>query len=1401
MSPDTWLESLFVVSLGWAIVHSLWQVLAITLVLVAGLPALRRHGPQVTSVVCCLALCLSLSLLVMTFVMCLSTAKPNEASRGFVTQQPPLETTPVLSGQQIGVTFEIGAAERPIIELESEGQQSKLPIPISDNVNAFIAEATTAPPSNNLGPRHAWFPLIVASWFVGVLLLSIWNCAAWFAAKRLTRTAILPVTAHIEQAVARMAFDLGLRRSVRVLQSMIVKSPVVIGAWKPVILLPVSLILELPPDQVEALLAHELAHVLRQDYLINLLQTTIETLLFYHPGVWWISRQVRIEREHCCDDLALRLTEDRTVYAKALAAVAGVRTPTIMPAASGGLLVERLQRILGVARPEPAHPARWMAGLTLLLLCGIVTGVCLQPERTAVADSQVSQSDSTSDESKPDDEEDAVAGLNDLDAYQGAQSMSMHLDFPTDAGPLQELIEPQATTTGAMRVRVVGPDGNPLPNSKLHASIWTDEKGFGNHGYETDNEGVCIIRLPKTLTILRVWVSQEGHCPLFIEWWPKERPDEQQIPAEFTFSMEKGTTIAGFIKNSDGQPVANARIQVHFELEANENKHQYRYNGALADGESPEIDQVNGPRFTDDQGRWTLDNVPAETNAKINLFLTHPDYISDQHWGGIQNKQKITLEALRNQTATITLERGTSVTGRVLDPAGQPVANAVVIWGEDPVMQPGRQEVRSDADGRYRIPAFPPGRIRVTVVAKDWMPDSRIIAVRPGMPDYDISLKQGKPLKVQAVDSTGKPLSDVDVEIERWRQSKALYNSNRSEALDLQIPNKTDGQGVFVWDWAPDDGVSYVFYKEGYSPTSQTLVAGDASPKTIVLRNSAPRATTISGIVRDATTGTRIDRFLMIPVDHFDEHSSLLERTNARAFTAGQFAYSLFRNDIKVDLQIEAPGYRVFRTSGRYRLGDKSDVLDVQLEPIGKYTGRVISPEGNPVKAANAFIGTASQEIKIHNLDQRIRAEEQNYVVRSDSAGGFEIVPQRDDYSIVVIANEGYAEVTRKAAEVPGEIHLKRWAKLTGRLVQSGKPVPDFTIDFSTIDVYAKGIPHIANQQTTVTDADGRFVFERIPPTASSVSPRTHFNQNSILTSSRSFPMNPAPGETVYAAFGEEGAEITGQLVVEQQPKTFPYQISRSYLIAKRPGVVPPPSLTGKGFEQRLGWSEYLFGTVEGTQYLRLLDHWLVKPTASGKIRISGVAPGEYDLLIALHGSSDRGFNHPIAKRVIPVSIKSGQRQVDLGQFVIPAHPIAKVGDTAPDLQFTDANGKQRSLASEQEKYRLISFWASWSDYGLNQINDLEQLRQQFEQSHQLVVIGANLDENPEKARSLLKSKDISWPQAFLGDWSKSNVPRQFGVDFLPTYVLIDPKGKIAAHTFSLEEITKTLNAQKSNRD
>jgi TonB family protein len=159
-----------------------------------------------------------------------------------------------------------------------------------------------------------------------------------------------------------------------VLKSTRVVVPTVVGWLKPVILLPAAVIARLPNDQLEMVIAHELGHIRRYDYLFNLLQLLIETLFFYHPAIRWMSGQVRQEREHCCDDLVLAHCDKPVLYARALANLEVLREPlpAVALAATGGDLVYRVRRI--VQHELPGHNSGF-AQLAVMLGVAVMVSV------------------------------------------------------------------------------------------------------------------------------------------------------------------------------------------------------------------------------------------------------------------------------------------------------------------------------------------------------------------------------------------------------------------------------------------------------------------------------------------------------------------------------------------------------------------------------------------------------------------------------------------------------------------------------------------------------------------------------------------------------------------------------------------------------------------------------------------------------------------------------------------------------------------------------------------------------------------------------------------------------------------------------------------------------------------
>ncbi len=214
-------------------------------------------------------------------------------------------------------------------------------------------------------------PWLAPFWMTGVLFFQVRAAAGWMGVRRLRRVGVCCATGAWQARLNALAARIRVSLPVKMLESSLAEVPLVAGYLRPVILMPVGLLAGLPSAQVDALLIHELAHIRRFDHLLSLLQTVAESLLFYHPAVWWISGRIRTERENCCDDWVVATTGDRHEYAVALAALEQNRSMAreAALAATGGSLVERIRRVL--VRAEEPRTAPVMSAIALSLAAAI----------------------------------------------------------------------------------------------------------------------------------------------------------------------------------------------------------------------------------------------------------------------------------------------------------------------------------------------------------------------------------------------------------------------------------------------------------------------------------------------------------------------------------------------------------------------------------------------------------------------------------------------------------------------------------------------------------------------------------------------------------------------------------------------------------------------------------------------------------------------------------------------------------------------------------------------------------------------------------------------------------------------------------------------------------------------
>jgi GWxTD domain-containing protein len=332
---ELWVHTPLAQSLGVALAHSLWEGVLIAALLAAALCAMRssraRYG----------AACAAMLLMLASFGVTVVRLMP----------QP------------------VDLAKQP---------HASLRVPVPPAALPTIPVAPPAPPT--LAALLAW---VGPFWAAGVLFFHLRSLGGWIAARRLRLSGVCQAPADWQQRLDSLAARLRVSKPAALLESCLAEAPVVIGYARPVILVPVGLLAGLPVAQVEAILIHELAHIRRRDYLVNLLQAFVEGLLFYHPAVWWISGIIRAERENCCDDLAVAATGDARQYAAALAALEQTRWAAneLALAATGGSLVKRIRRLL----QQPERPrAAWTPVFSGALLV-VGAGIALASWQTAPA--------------------------------------------------------------------------------------------------------------------------------------------------------------------------------------------------------------------------------------------------------------------------------------------------------------------------------------------------------------------------------------------------------------------------------------------------------------------------------------------------------------------------------------------------------------------------------------------------------------------------------------------------------------------------------------------------------------------------------------------------------------------------------------------------------------------------------------------------------------------------------------------------------------------------------------------------------------------------------------------------------------------------------------------------------
>ncbi len=607
----TWLTTL-TQALGWTLVHFVWQGALIALVLFLFVRLARNRAPQVRYLAGCAALALMCGSAVSTLVAEMQAVRQElaDSSKRIAVKLPGVAQTSVLavaSAPKLHATSGSIAhvSTKAVVATSSTAMGDSPAASQSGAINLALLKSLPQQAAHMAQRVEPYLPWIVCLWALGVVVFSLRLLAGWNAVREL-RVAADATDALWLERFNRLKTRLGVSYAVRLVFSTSAAVPMVIGWLKPVVLVPAGLVAGLSAAQLEAILAHELIHIRRHDYLVNLVQNVVETVFFYHPAVAWVSNRIRVEREHCCDDAASLACGGTLDYARALAALAELpQRPVLGVAATGGSLVERIRRLAEAAivpsrrRTSTAVPILFLLLAALGTLATIAGVALIQPAA-------------------------AAAGAK-TPAANGADAKSL---------PSKK----QNTDVVTLRGQVLRPDGKPAAGAgvSLRRNYWTKSVKWLPVAVATaDANGNFALsyrpaqfadNLGSDVKYATVAAQAEG----FGLQWAELRDVEG--PQPLVIKLVPEVPIHGRVIDLEGKPVAGVNVRLLHVREPKDGQNLSPWletikSGAMINGQIEKLgrtctgvdDPADALVTTDRDGRFTFRGIGAERDACLEL--------------------------------------------------------------------------------------------------------------------------------------------------------------------------------------------------------------------------------------------------------------------------------------------------------------------------------------------------------------------------------------------------------------------------------------------------------------------------------------------------------------------------------------------------------------------------------------------------------------------------------------------------------------------------------------------------------------------------------------------------------------------------------------------------------------
>ncbi len=771
-----------------------------------------------------------------------------------------------------------------------------------------------------------------------------------------------------------------------------------------------------------------------------------------------------------------------------------------------------------------------------------------------------------------------------------------------------------AVSSAAIRLRVLDRDTlRPLAGVRATASYVGKKLGDA----VTDENGGCELPRPAPTAgdfYFRIRAHTDGFAASQVSWSMFQHDEPSDIPSEYVLKMSRGVRVGGTVLDDEGHPLAGIQVKV--------------FGRSIHSGPPPRERALlndGGSEFvtTDAGGRWTFDRLPTEWDkvhfiVSTSTFLPS-DFVSDANGEGRIGQVKIPKEEFLELRAALRLQRGNYLSGLILNENRQPIMGARVVqnyqWHEP------HAKVTNRNDGAFEILNAQTGSLTLSIQAAHYSPQTLSLTVEGPMTNAPIILKPGHVLRGRVTGADGSGVADAGIEVESLNRPKEFEWSTR-----------TDTDGRFAWDGAPEQPASYGVYKSGFRRKQVTLTA-DGSEQTIALeRLEELTGIRVQGRVVNDETSQFIEKYQILVAERGQNLGA------AKEGTEGVFSLRLGSDSKSCAIEVRADGFAPARIDNVSTTeGDKT--LEFRLRPSSGWNGQVLLPNGEPAVGAEVALSRHAGGPILGNRRLLFKEESINRVVDANGRFHFDPVgetkngPMFEGRNIVVVHQQGYAERDVEQLARSPIIKLQPWGRIEGVLRSAGQALANekVCVQMRMWNPWISSIHLHVEQFTTTTDANGSFFFDSIPPGEHKLG---HLFRGGLMESRATIQVKP--GETAKVDLGGNGRAVLGHIVVPGRESNFDFSYSRGHLTRRQAQPIDLP----RTVRQRDFPNDEAYLQAAKEEAAKLTAYWqsavglaawrehriyAVWFDADGTFHADDIPAGDYELNVILQGPNPQG--------------------------------------------------------------------------------------------------------------------------------------------------------------------------------